>query len=240
MCELSLYAKLQKLSEDIQLQHSLIAAHKNIVQKSKHRLFYAPDRAVSTEDMSESHAVYVHADKVVQHRAMLVKHYELIRQHKQMVKDQGDWVQHLNTTLSNIQEEKSAVDELMNAKMLENGCRAEQRPESMILTATMFTETFTPPLKTRKYSLKHHERRAHSNPRPSSSSTNSPKLTTPPQTKHTKSPTDTDSDEGPQLVVPPSNESFEASNHKPLSISEDEDSDVTDDEGEDAPSQTSD
>lgn len=55
---------------DIQLQQGLIAAHKEIVQKSKQKLFYAPDRAVSAEDMSESHVVHVHADKVVQHRGI--------------------------------------------------------------------------------------------------------------------------------------------------------------------------
>lgn len=112
----ALYVKLQKLNEDIQLQHSILNAQKETVLKSRQRIYF-DQKAPSSPD---AHAVHAHADTVVQHRAMVHKHYDLIRQHKQMVKEQGKHVQNLTSTLLNIQQETVVVDELMNTRITEN------------------------------------------------------------------------------------------------------------------------
>lgn len=156
-------------------------------------------------------------------------------------------MQHLNTTLVNIQQEKSAVDELMNAKMLENGCKAEpkspdHKQDQLDKPSTILSDTLSPsPRKSRKTSnsprslTKHRERRAHSNPHPSSTTSPYPtnrdsvKPTTPPPTRHRNTETDTTNYEGPQ--APPSSENFEASNHRPMEscndFSEEEDAVTT-------------
>lgn len=113
----ALYVKLQKLSEDIQLQHSIINAQKETVLKSRQRIYYENQKSPPLG--SPTHAIHAHADTVVQHRAMVIKHYELIQQHKQMVKEQGIHVQNLTSALLNIQQETNVVDELMNTRMAE-------------------------------------------------------------------------------------------------------------------------
>eukprot|EP00026_Physarum_polycephalum_P013523 Phypoly_transcript_13935.p1 GENE.Phypoly_transcript_13935~~Phypoly_transcript_13935.p1 ORF type:complete len:262 (+),score=54.04 Phypoly_transcript_13935:146-931(+) len=114
----ALYAKLQKLSEDIQLQHSILTAQKETVLKSRQKTYDGIQRTEPAND--QRHLVHTHAGTVLQHRAMIIKHYEVIQQHKQMVKEQGLHVQNLTTTLLNIQQETNVVDELMNTKMAEN------------------------------------------------------------------------------------------------------------------------
>jgi len=132
----ALYTKLQKLAEDIQLQHSIINAQKETVLKSRQRV-YVDNPKVETA-IDPSHAVHAHGKAVVQHRAMIIKHYELIQQHKQMVKQQGIHVQNLTSTLLNIQQETTVVDELMNTHMAETQSR--QRP-----TIEAKIPTFVPP-----------------------------------------------------------------------------------------------
>jgi len=118
----TLYAKLQKLSEDIQLQHSILTAQKETVLKSRQKVIYETQKTeVPAGD--PTHVVHTHADTVLQHRAMIIKHYELIRQHKQMVKEQGLHVQNLTSALLNIQQETTVVDELMNTRMAESRTR---------------------------------------------------------------------------------------------------------------------
>jgi hypothetical protein len=122
----ALYAKLQKLGEDIQMQHSIITAQKETILKSRQKACNLNIQKVEPPDTT--HLVHTHAGTVLQHRAMLIKHYELIQQHKQMVKEQGQHVQNLTSTLLNIQQETTVVDELMNTKMAENRFQSPQPP----------------------------------------------------------------------------------------------------------------
>lgn len=126
----SLYARLQKLGEDIQLQHNIINAQKEVVKKTRQRPQVVNPQKVESE--SDPHPVHTHAGTVLKHRAMLIKHYEIIQQHKQMVKEQGKHVQNLTSTLHNIQQETYVVDELMNTKMAESK-RATPTPTSPFL-----------------------------------------------------------------------------------------------------------
>jgi hypothetical protein len=116
----ALYIKLQKLSEDIQLQHSILNAQKETVLKSRQKIYLDDQKNEGPSSPIDSHAVHAHADTVIQHRAMIHKHYDLIRQHKAMVKEQGLQVQNLATALLNLQQETTVVDELMTTRLNES------------------------------------------------------------------------------------------------------------------------